>query len=94
MTWQALILGILISTIPGTALHVVRGGNLSKLVYYIFFGWIGFWGGHLAAQVFGWTFASLGPIRLGMALIGCTAMLAFAFWMDSPGRQEMNRDSR
>ena len=49
MTIPALLLGILVSTMMGAALHLVFGGSLGRLVVYVLIGWAGFWGGHFGA---------------------------------------------
>jgi hypothetical protein len=81
MSLSAFILGVLISTIPGTTLHLARGGGAGRLLLYILLSWFGFWGGHIVAQLFGWKFLSLGPIRLGMALFGSLAFLGLGYWL-------------
>ena len=81
MTLPSLLLGLIISTLYGAIFHLWRDGGLSRLFLYIALSWIGFWGGHLLADWFGWTFASLGPLNLGMATLGSVLFLFLGYWL-------------
>ena len=81
MTLPAFVLGFLISTLPGAFFHLWRGGNAGHLLLYLVLGWSGFWVGHFTAQLLGWSFASLGPLRLGMALFGSVVFLGVGYWL-------------
>ncbi len=81
MTIPALLIGMLIATLTGAAFHLWRGGGFWRLALYIVLGWIGFWAGHLIGQRLGWTFASLGPLRLGMAILTSLVFLLVGHWL-------------
>lgn len=81
MTIPALLIGMLIATLYGAAFHLWRGGGFGRLVLYIILGWIGFWAGHFIGQRLGWNFASLGPLRLGMATIASLLFLLVGHWL-------------
>jgi len=81
MTLPALIFGMLISTLYGAAFHLFRGGGLGRLILYILLGWGGFWAGHALADKFSWTFASLGPLHLGVATISSFIFLLIGYWL-------------
>lgn len=81
MPLPTLILGILISTLYGALFHFWRGGSLGRLILYLVLGWLGFWTGHTLAGLWGWTFASLGTLRLGAATIGSFIFLAIGYWL-------------
>lgn len=81
MTIPALLIGALIATLMGAAFHLWRGGGFGRLVLYIVLGWIGFWAGHLIGQRLGWAFASLGPLRLGMAAVTSLVFLLVGHWL-------------
>jgi hypothetical protein len=81
MTIAGLAFGIIISTLMGGLLHFWRGGGLGRLIYYVFMSWVGFWAGHILGGAFGLTFLSVGPLNLGMALLGDVALLGFAYWL-------------
>ncbi len=79
MTLPSLIIGLLISTLYGALLHLIRGGGPGRLLLYLFLAWLGFWGGHFWGEAQGWTFLSLGPLRLGAATLGAVSLLTIAF---------------
>jgi hypothetical protein len=81
MTIPALLLGLLISTLYGAAFHLWRGGGFGKLLLYLVLGWAGFWIGHLLANQLGWTFGSLGPLRLGFATLLSAVFLGLGYWL-------------
>jgi hypothetical protein len=81
MTLPAIIFGVILSTLIGAAFHLFRGGGLGRLLLYLVLGWIGFWTGQFLAWQFGWSFASLGPLHLGMATIGSLVFLGVGHWL-------------
>ncbi|MEN6435727.1 MAG: hypothetical protein ABFD58_07925 [Anaerolineaceae bacterium] len=81
MTLPAIILGMVISSLVGSVFHLWRGGGPLRLILYLALSWIGFWLGHLAAIYLGWTFWSVGPLHLGMAMLGCFAVLGVGYWL-------------
>jgi len=42
---------------------------------------IGFWIGHILGAAFNWTFASIGPLRLGLCILGSMIILGFGYWL-------------
>jgi hypothetical protein len=81
MTIPAALLGFLISTLYGVAFHLWRGGGLGRLLLYILLGWVGFWIGHVVATQMEWTFASVGPLRLGAATLFSLLFLGLGYWL-------------
>ena len=81
MTIPSIIIGIVISSLYGVAFHLWRGGGLGRLILYIVLAWIGFWIGHIIGNSQGWTFVSLGPLRLGAATVGSIITLGFGYWL-------------
>jgi len=81
MTLPALAFGIIFSTLIGAVFHLVTGGSLVRMIVFILFSWIGFWGGHFLANSLGWTFWSLGPLHMGMASCGSIVLLGLGFWL-------------
>jgi uncharacterized membrane protein YeaQ/YmgE (transglycosylase-associated protein family) len=81
MTYPAILFGIIISTLYGSAFHFWRGGGIGRLVLYLIFGWIGFWLGHGLGSYFEFTFDMLGPIHLGSATVGSLVLLLFGYWL-------------
>jgi hypothetical protein len=81
MTIPALLLGLLISSLYGVTFHLWRGGGLGRLLLYILLGWVGFWIGQAVANQMEWTFASVGPLRLGAATLFSLLFLGLGYWL-------------
>ena len=81
MTLPSIIIGIVISSLYGVAFHLWRGGGLGRIILYVILAWIGFWVGHIIGSSFGWTFFSLGPLRLGTATLGALLTLGIGYWL-------------
>jgi hypothetical protein len=81
MTLPAFIFGLLISTLYGAVFHLWRGGGLGRLILYLILGWTGFWAGQALAGYLNWTFASLGPLHLGLATLTSILFLAVGYWL-------------
>lgn len=80
MTIPALLFGFLVSTFMGAAFHLWKNGGLGRLLLYLILAWAGFWGGHILSQQLGWTFFSIGPLRFGMAMLGCALLIGIGYW--------------
>ncbi len=81
LTIPSLIFGTIISGILSAAFHLWKGGNWKLLVLYFSFGWFGFWFAHFLGSVLAWNFLKVGPVYLGVALIGNVIGLLFASWL-------------
>jgi hypothetical protein len=81
MTLPAFFLGFIVSTLYGALFHLLRGGSAGRLLLYVVLGWVGFWVGHFAAELLGLTFASLGPLHIGLATVGSLLFLAVGYWL-------------
>jgi hypothetical protein len=81
MSLPTLIFGILISTLFGTVFHLWRGGGLLRLFLYLVLGWAGFWLGQFLANQFGWTFASIGQLHIGLASAISILFLMIGYWL-------------
>jgi hypothetical protein len=81
MTVPVLVFGILFSTLFGAIFHLITGGSLGRMIMFIIFSWIGFWGGHFLGETLGWTFWSLGTLHMGMATLCSLALLGLGFWL-------------
>lgn len=69
MTIPAFLIGTLAAGALGALYHVIRGGSFSRMVLYLFVAVIFFWVGHTFANILNLTFASIGPVRVGLAVI-------------------------
>lgn len=89
MTIPAVLFGFLVSTIMGALFHLWKNGGLGRLILYLLLAWFGFWVGHILGNSLGWTFFSIGPLRLGMALLVGAVILYAGYWLslirDEPG---------
>lgn len=81
MTLPSILLGIVISSIPGVLFHLWKGGSIWRLLLYILISWIGFWVGHILGSALGWTFGSLGPLHIGMGLVTSGLFVALGYWL-------------
>ena len=88
MTLPALLFGFLVSTLMGAVFHLWKDGGLGRLLLYVILAWVGFWGGHILANVLGWTFGSLGPLRLVMAILVGAVTLYAGYWLSLIKREE------
>ena len=81
MTIPAILFGIVLSSIYGTAFHYWKGGSLNRLFLYVILSWLGFWTGHIVGGGLGWSFAAAGPINAGMATLVSTVFLFVGEWL-------------
>lgn len=81
MPLPSLLFGFLLSTLYGSIFHLWRGGGAGRLLLYLIAGWLGFWSGHFLAERIGWTFASLGPLHLGLASVTSLVLLFLGHWL-------------
>ena len=81
MTLPSFVLGAILASIFGVAFHLWRGGSGMRLLLYMAFAWIGFWGGHWIAQQLGWYVFSLGPLNIGLASLGSLLVLSLGYWL-------------
>jgi hypothetical protein len=88
MTLPAILFGIVLSSVYGTAFHFWKGGSLSKLFLYVILAWLGFWIGNYIGGLIGWSFAAVGPLNTGMATLGSALFLFVGDWL---GRIEVVR---
>lgn len=81
MNTTSIILAFVVSSLCGAVFHLIVGGGAGKLILYLILSWIGFSLGHIAASQLGWSFADIGPLHLGTALIGTIAFLGIGYWL-------------
>ncbi|HAF49380.1 MAG TPA: hypothetical protein DCL08_09130 [Anaerolineaceae bacterium] len=81
MTFPAVVFSFFIAMMFGSLLHLWRGGSLGRLVLYLVFSLIGFFGGHFLAGMLGIEFLDLGTIHLGMGILGSLLLLALVYWL-------------
>jgi hypothetical protein len=91
MTLPAFLFGFLVSTLLGAVFHLWKDGGFGRLVLYILLAWVGFWIGHFLGNRWQLTFASIGPLRLGMALLGGVLTLLGGHWLSLIRQDEPQR---
>lgn len=81
MTLPSLLFGFVLSSLLGSLFHLWRGGKLGRLILYLLLSWVGFWGGHLLGNSLGIHIGQVGPLNLGLALVGCVLFLFAGHWI-------------
>lgn len=85
----AVILGFVLSTLYGAAFHLVRGGNLGRLLMYLVLSWIGFALGQIISSVTGWSFYKIGSLNLVFGTVFSFIFLIIGYWL-SPVTKSKN----
>lgn len=75
MPLPTILLGIVLSTLYGTGFHVLRGGNMGKLLFYLLLAWAGFWIGNQLGAYFNWAFWPIGVLNAGAATLTSMGLL-------------------
>jgi hypothetical protein len=91
MTIPAILFGFLVSTLMGAAFHIWKDGGLGRLILYLVLAWAGFWGGHYLGNRLGLTFASIGPLRLGAAVLAAALTIFVGYWLSLIRQEEPQR---
>ncbi len=81
MTLPAYLFGFCVSTLMGSSFHLLKGGGLGRLILDLALSWLGFILGHVIAHQFGWAIIDVGPLHLGLAIIGSIAFLVVGHWL-------------
>ena len=81
MTVPAALFGVLIATLLGVMAHLIFGGSLAKLIGLVLLAWVAFWAGHFLAVRLGLQFLSVGPLRVGMAVLTTLLILPIGHWL-------------
>jgi hypothetical protein len=81
MTLPSALLGVLIATLYAAIFHLWRGGGFGRLILYVILAWVGFWVGQVIGNQLEWTFASVGPLRLGAATLSSLLFLGIGYWL-------------
>lgn len=87
MPIPTLVFGVVLSSLYGAFYHLVRGGSLRRLLFFLVLSWAGFWLGDLLGWAMGWNFAAVGVLNAGM---GTVLSLAFLVIGDFISRIRIN----
>lgn len=81
MTFPAFLFGGLLATTFGVLFHILKGGSLWRLIYYIIISWLGFWLGHALGNRLNLSVLQVGPLYAGSASLFCIAFLFLGYWL-------------
>ena len=80
MTIPSLVLGLVIALLIGALFHLVLGGGLGRLFFYLFLSVVGFALGQLLGSLRDWILFPIGTLNLGMGIIGSFVILVVGYW--------------
>jgi hypothetical protein len=81
MTLPTLLFALLVALLYGGLYHLLRGGDIGRLLLYLVLSVFGFAAGHLFGLWRGWVFLPLGSLNLGMSTIGSILILLIGDWL-------------
>ena len=81
MTFPAVIYSFAVATLFGSLMHLWRGGNFFRLVFYLVLSWVGFFGGHFLAEGLSIRFLDVGTIHMGFGVLGSILFLGLGYWL-------------
>jgi hypothetical protein len=81
MTLPSIILGLLISLLIGALFHLWRDGGLGRLMFFLALSVVGFACGQWVGVWRNWMFFPLGPLDLGLAVLGSFVFLGVGYWL-------------
>jgi hypothetical protein len=81
MTLPAAVLGLLCALLVGALFHVVLDGGPARLLLYLLLSIAGFSAGQWAASSRGWTLFPIGPLDVGISVIGSIVFLVLGHWL-------------
>ncbi len=91
MTLPSIVIGLLIALLMGSLFHLGFDGGGGRLLLYLLLSLFGFFAGHALGSALHWQVLPLGPLDLGMAVIGSILFLFLGYWLSlvevgRPGR--------
>lgn len=81
MTIPALVFGFLVASFIGALFHLWRGGGPKRLLLYMILSWVGFIGGQFFGKEMGLDFFAVGPLYMGVAVLGSLVVLGVGYWL-------------
>ena len=80
MTTPAFIYSFLVTTLLGSAFHLLKGGGGGRFVLLLILSWAGFIVGHLLGSIWEIAFLMIGPVFGGFGAIGSILFLMVGNW--------------
>lgn len=81
MTIPTLLFALLIAVGYAALYHLVRGGGVGRLLFYVALTMAGFALGHAIGLWQGWVFFPLGALNLGLSSVGSLLLLVLGDWL-------------
>lgn len=81
MTQPAFLIGFILSTLYGAVFHLLRGGSIGRMIFYIILSWVGFWIGHYFGNSMNNTIGKLGTLQAVSATAGSFICLIIGYWL-------------
>ncbi len=81
MTLPSIAIGLIIALLIGALFHVWLDGGGGRLILYLLLSLLGFFVGHAAGNLLNWKVLPLGPLNLGMAILGSILFLGIGYWL-------------
>ncbi len=86
LTFPSLALGLIIALLIGALFHLWQGGGGERLWLYLVLSVVGFGAGHLLGVRAHWILIPVGPLDLGMAVMGSLLLLGLGHWLARLGQ--------
>ncbi|MEI7988753.1 MAG: hypothetical protein WCI88_06915 [Chloroflexota bacterium] len=88
MHLPAVIFGFILASFYGTLAHLIFGGHLGRLFFFIITSWVGFWAGHFASEKLGWSLFDFKPVAFDFATLGSAIFIILAVILTSGGNEQ------
>jgi hypothetical protein len=81
VTLPAFLFGLMCALLIGTLFHLWVGGGPGRLLLYLVLSAAGFAIGNWLGTIWQWTFLRVGPLNMGMAIVGSVFVLGIGHWL-------------
>ena len=91
MTLPSILFGLIVALLIGGLFHLIRGGGIGRLLLYLALSAVGFAAGYFLGIWRGWSLFPVGPLDLGISIIGSLVFLGVGEWLS---RIEIKTDDK
>jgi len=93
IAFPQLIFGSLIAGLIGSLIHLFLGGKPLRLVFSLFFAWVGFWVGHSISDRYQFYLYQLGTLDIGTGVIFAILLGVIGYWFagDNTRNKELDK---